>query len=81
MVVLPVGELKPAETQTGLARVQCGKQAGLLGDDHIPLQPRLKPAPRVGQRVLYGVFGLVMQVVEAGIELVDELLFITEFHG
>ncbi len=81
VVVPAVGELQPAETQTVLSGVQCGKQTRLLGDEHIALQPCLKPASGPGQRLLHGTFGLVAQAVEARVEPVDEFLLMTEFLG
>lgn len=81
MVVLPVGELEAAEAEAVLAGVQSGKQTGLLGNQDIPLQPRLEPAAGGAEGPLYGTFGLVTQVVEARVEGGDELLFIPEFFG
>lgn len=81
MVVTAVGELQTAETEAVLARIQRGKQAGLLGDHDIALQARLKPAPDVAQCPFDRMFGLVAQVVEAPIETGDELLLFTEFLG
>ncbi|WP_328302971.1 hypothetical protein OG389_34465 [Streptomyces sp. NBC_00435] len=81
VMVGAVGELEPAETQTVLARVQSGKQTGLLSDQDIPLQPRLEPASGRAEGALYGPFGLVAQGIEAGVERCDELLFIPEFFG
>ncbi|GHD75943.1 hypothetical protein GCM10010336_52520 [Streptomyces goshikiensis] len=78
-MVAAVGELQPAETESVLAPVQRGKQPGLLGDEHIALQPRLEPAPGIGQRAPYGAFGLAAQFIETLIERGDELLLIPEF--
>ncbi|MFE9560404.1 hypothetical protein ACFYM0_04780 [Streptomyces sp. NPDC006487] len=81
MVVRAVGELQPAETQTAFARVQSGKQTGLLSDHDIPFQARLEPAAGLAERTLHGAFGLLPQVVEARVESRDELLLIPEFFG
>lgn len=81
VVVPAVGELQATETETVFPRVQGGKQTGLFGDQHIPLQPRLEPAPDIGQRAAHRAFGLVTQAIEAGVDPVDELLLDTEFFG
>lgn len=81
MVVTAVGELQPAETEAVLARVQGGEQSGLFGDHDISLQPGLETGPGVAQCAPYGAFGLFAQVVEAVVQLRDELLLILEFRG
>ncbi|MDD9380868.1 hypothetical protein M8Z33_30310 [Streptomyces sp. ZAF1911] len=81
VVVRAVGELQPAETQAAFARVQSGKQTGLFSDHDVPFQSRLEPAAGLAERTLYGAFGLLPQVVEACVEIRDELLFIPEFFG
>lgn len=81
MVVPAVGELQTAETEAVLARIQGGKQTGLLGDEDVPLQPRLKAGSDIAQRAFDRVFGLVTQTVEAPIEVGDELLLFPEFLG
>ncbi len=81
VVVPAVGELQTAETEAVLARIQGGKQTGLLGNQDVPLQPRLKPGTDIAQRPFDRPFGLVTQTVEALIEVVDELLLFPEFLG
>ncbi|MGW7454089.1 hypothetical protein [Streptomyces sp. NPDC054787] len=81
VVVTAVGELQTAETQAVLTAIQSGEQAGLLGDQHIALQTGLKTGADVPQGGFDSVFGLVAQVIEAPIEVGDELLLFPEFLG
>lgn len=81
VVVTAVGELQTAETQAVLTRIQSGKQAGLLGDQDIPLQARLSAVPDLAQCSFDRASGLVTQLVEAHIEIGDELLLFLEFLG
>ncbi|MFE4257774.1 hypothetical protein [Streptomyces sp. NPDC056883] len=81
VVIRSVGELQAAETQAAFARVQSGKQTGLFSDHDVPLQTRLEPATGLAECTLHGTFGLLPQVVEACVEIRDELLFIPEFFG
>ncbi|MFD7259259.1 hypothetical protein [Streptomyces sp. NPDC059874] len=80
-MVTAVGELQTAETEAVLSGIQSGLQVGLLGHEDIALQARLGPVPDIAQRPLDGTFGLVTQVVEAPIEVRDELLLFPEFLG
>ncbi len=81
VVVTAVGELQTAETEAVLTRIQSGKQAGLLGDQDIPFQTCLSTVPDLPQSPLDRAFGLVTQMVEAHIEVGDELLLFPEFLG
>lgn len=74
MVVAAVGELQPAETETVFGRVQRGEETGLLGDEHVPLQPLLEAVPARAQGRPDGAIGLVPEAFEAGVQLGDELL-------
>ncbi|GGP83532.1 hypothetical protein GCM10010215_06320 [Streptomyces virginiae] len=81
MVVAAVGELQTPETEAVLTGIQGGQQTGLLGHQDIALQACLKARSDVPQCPFDRLFGLVAQVVEAPIEIGDELLFFPEFLG
>ncbi|MEV7521216.1 hypothetical protein [Streptomyces sp. NPDC091371] len=81
MVVAAVGELQTAETKAVFSGIQSGQQPGLLGHQDIALQAGLGTVTDIAQGSFDGVFGLVTQVVEAPIEVRDELLLFPEFLG
>ena len=74
-------EIEPPEAQPVLARVERAEQPGLLGDHHIPFEPGLKTGADLRQRRLHRDLGLIPQIVEAGVEVGDELLFLPKFLG
>ncbi|GHI83857.1 hypothetical protein Sxan_12210 [Streptomyces xanthophaeus] len=80
-MVAAVGELQPAEAEAVLAAVQGGQQTGLLRDHDVPFQARLETAADIAQSPPDRTFGLVTQIVEAPIEIGDELLLFPEFLG
>ncbi len=81
VVVAAVGELQTPETEAVLAGVEGREQTGLLGHQDIALQARLISGSDVAQCPLDRLFGLVAQVIEAPIEIGDELLLFPEFLG
>ncbi|WP_329388591.1 hypothetical protein OG625_33885 [Streptomyces sp. NBC_01351] len=80
-MVAAVGELQTAETEAVLPSIQSGLKCGLFGHQDIALKSGLGSGPDIAQRPFHGTFGLVTQVVEAPIEVRDELLLFPEFLG
>ena len=76
-----VPEIKPPEAQPVLARVERAQQPGLLRDQHVSFQPGLETRAGLRQSRTHRALRLSPQVVEAGVETGDELLFLPEFLG
>lgn len=76
-----VPEIELSEAQPVLAGVEGAEQPGLFGDQHITLEARLETRPGLRQCRPRGGLGLVAQLIEAGVETGDELLFLPEFLG
>ncbi len=80
VVITPVPERQPSETQPALPGVERRQQPGPLGHQHFPLQPRLMPVPLGRQHLPHRALGLGAQFGQPLVEKIDEFLLFSQFR-
>ncbi|MFC7310084.1 hypothetical protein ACFQVC_38430 [Streptomyces monticola] len=76
-----LGVINSAEAQTGFDTVEIGRTPGLFIRGDIAFEQGLLPGAQLRQRGLRQARALDPELVETGVEAIDELLLVLQFNG